>query len=331
MPMGTNKIIDAVKSADLIVRELLAIQPGEEVVLIADPETDIEMVQALSGVSQAVGAECTIAIMPSRPVKESLKMTKFIDKGLEAADVVIGMTKASGAACWSPLISTLKKETGLRFLSMVLRDLDIWTKGGATADYYEILKTGKRLQSLWGKGQEIYLTTEKGTNLKARIGGAPPFIEAGFATKPGQTAAFSDGEVSQGPVQGTAAGIVIVDGPIAHIDLPASPIRLEIEKGRVVKIEGDERGARELRDIVENVKDADNFAEIGIGLNPSCLQNGKFEEEKKRLGNVHIAVGRNTGGYGGTISSLVHLDMVIYDATVKTDRDILLQDGKLCV
>jgi leucyl aminopeptidase (aminopeptidase T) len=329
--MGTNKIIDAVKSADLIVRELLAIQPGEEVVLIADPETDIEMVQALSGVSQAVGAECTIAIMPSRPVQESLKMTKFIDKGLEAADVVIGMTKASGAACWSPLISTLKKETGLRYLSMVLRDLDIWTKGGATADYYEILKSGKRLQSVWEKGQEIYLTTEKGTNLKARIGGAPPFIEAGFATKPGQTAAFSDGEVSQGPVQGTAEGVVIVDGPIAHIDLPASPIRLEIEKGRVVKIEGDERGTRELRDIVENVKDADNFAEIGIGLNPKCRQNGEFEEEKKRLGNVHIAVGRNTGGYGGTIACMVHLDMVIYEATVKTDKDILLQDGKLCV
>jgi leucyl aminopeptidase (aminopeptidase T) len=327
----SNRVIDAVKSADLIVRELLAIQPGEEVVLIADPETDIEMVQALSGVSQAVGAECTIAIMPSRPVQESLKMTKFIDKGLEAADVVIGMTKASGAACWSPLISTLKKKTGLRFLSMVLRDLEIWTKGGATADYGEILKTGRRLQAVWEKGQEIYLTTEKGTKLKARIGGAPPFIEAGYATKPGQTAAFSDGEVSQGPVQGTAEGVVIVDGPIAHIDLPASPIRLEIEKGRVVKIEGDERGSRELRDIVENVKDADNFAEIGIGLNPACRQNGEFEEEKKRLGNVHIAVGRNTGGYGGTIASMVHLDMVIYEATVKTDKDKLLQDGRLCV
>ncbi len=145
--MGTNKIIDAVKSADLIVRELLAIQPGEEVVVIADPETDIEMVQALSGVSQAVGAECTIAIMPSRPVKESLKMTKFIDKGLEAADVVIGMTKASGAACWSPLISTLKKETGVTYLSVMYTHLHSWTKRVSTAQNYEMLKTGKSLQS----------------------------------------------------------------------------------------------------------------------------------------------------------------------------------------
>lgn len=326
-----NKVIDAIKSADMIVRELLAIRAGEEVVLVADPETDMEMVQAISGISQAVGAECTIAIMPSRPVEESLRMTKFIEQGLEAADVIVGMTKASGAACWSPTISRLRREKRLRFLSMVLRDLEIWTKGGATANYHEILAAGQRLQAAWSTGKEIHLTSPKGTDLRAKIDGAPPFIEAGFATQPGTTAAFSDGEVSQGPVEGSAEGIVVVDGPIAHIDLPASPLRLEIEKGRVVKIEGDERGARELRDIVENVKDADNFAEIGIGLNPKCRQNGEFEEEKKRLGNVHIAVGRNTGGYGGTIGCMVHLDMVIYDATVRTDKDVLLQDGRLCI
>ena len=327
----SNKVIDAIKTADMIVRELLAIRAGEEVVLVADPETDMEMVQALCGISQAVGAECTIAVMPSRPVEESLKMTKFIDRGLEAADVMIGMTKASGAACWSPKVSRLRKEKQLRFLSMVLRDLDIWTKGGATANYHEILAAGKRLQAAWARGKKIHLTSKKGTDLKAEITGAPPFIEAGFATQAGSTAAFSDGEVSQGPVQGSAEGVVVVDGPIAHVEMPATPIRLEVKQGKVVRIEGDEKGARQLRNIVENVKDADNFAEIGIGLNPQCRQNGKFEEEKKRLGNVHVAVGRNTGGYGGTIACMVHLDMVIYEATIKTDKDVLLQDGKVCV
>ena len=76
----SNKVIDAIKTADMIVRELLAIQAGEEVVLVADPETDMEMVQAISGIAQAVGAECTIAVMPSRPVEESLQMTRFIDR-----------------------------------------------------------------------------------------------------------------------------------------------------------------------------------------------------------------------------------------------------------
>lgn len=329
--MASNRVIDAIKSAELIVRTLLEVKPGEELVVVADPETDIEMLQAIAGVTQSIGAEYTIAIMPARPVEESLKMTKFIEKGLEAADVVIGMTKASGAACYSPVINRLRKEKGLRQLSMVLRNLDIWTKGGATADYGKMLVTARRLLDVWRKGEEIYVTTKKGTNLKATIGNISPFIEAGFATKPGEEAAFSDGEVSQGPLEGTAEGPVIVDGPVAHIGQPLTPILLEIRRGRVVKIEGDEKGAKQLREIIERVKDANNFAEIGIGINPNCLTTGEFEEEKKRLGNVHIAIGRNTGSYGGTVSSMIHLDMVIYEATVKTDKDTLLLDGKLCV
>jgi len=329
--LGTNRVIDAIKSADLIVRKLLAIQPGEEIVLVGDPETDMEMLHALAGVIQSVGAEYTIAIMPTRPAEASLQMTKFIDKGLEAADVIIGMTAASGAACYSHIIGKLRKKTGLRQYSMVLRDLDIWTKGGATADYGELRKVGEKLREVWARGTEIYLSSPKGTDLKAKLGQAPPFIEAGFATGPGDEAAFSDGEVSLGPNEGTAEGVVVIDGPIAHIGQPATPLRLEFQKGRLIHISGDEKAAAQLQDMINAVKDADNFAEIGIGINPNCLQKGEFEEEKKRLGNVHIAIGRNTGGYGGTVAAQIHLDMVFRDGTVKTDKDTLLKDGKLAI
>ena len=329
--MGTNRVIDAIKSADLIVRKLLAIQPGEEIVLVGDPETDMEMLHALAGVIQSVGAEYTIAIMPTRPAEKSLQMTKFIDKGLEAADVIIGMTAASGAACYGPAINKLRKKTGLRQYSMVLRDLDIWTKGGATADYGELRKVGEKLREVWARGKEIYLSSPKGTDLKAKLGQAPPFVEAGFATGPGDEAAFSDGEVSLGPNEGTAEGVVVIDGPIAHIGQPAMPLHLTFKKGKLVNISGDEMAASQLRDIVNRVKGADNFAEVGIGINPNCLQKGEFEEEKKRLGNVHIAIGRNTGGYGGTVAAQIHMDMVFRDGTVKTDTDTLLKDGKLAI
>jgi leucyl aminopeptidase (aminopeptidase T) len=326
----SNRSIDAIKSADLIARTLLEIKPKEEVLIITDPETDVEMVEALAGVIQTIGAEYTVAMMPTRPIEESLKMPKVIEKGLEAADVVIGMTRASGASIYSPVISKLRKEKGLRQLCMVLRDLDNWTKGGATADYFTVLETAKKIKTLWEKGSDIYVTSKKGTNFKAKIGVAPPFIEAGFAKNPGEEAAFSDGEVSQGLIQGTADGVLVIDGPIAHIGQPASPVRIVVRNGRAVEIEGEEKGGRQLRAILDRVKDADNLAEIGIGVNPSCLKNGQFQEEKKSLGNVHIALGRNTGSYGGTIASMVHLDMVIYEATVKTDKATLLIDGRLC-
>ncbi len=329
--MANNKIVDAIKSSDMIVRELLAVQPGEEVVLVGDPDTDIEMMQALAGVVQSVGAEYNMVIMPTRPPETSLTMTRFIEKGLEDADVFIGLTAASGAACYSPVVQRMRKKRGLRQLSMVLRDLDIWTKGGATADYAAMMKDGIRLKEAWSGARTIHLTSPAGTDLKAELGDSAPFIECGYAKGPGDEGAFSDGEVSLGPNQGTPEGIVVIDGPSAYIGQPATPLKLTFKAGRLVDIAGDMRAGRALRDIVDRVEGADNFAEIGIGLNRASRKEGKFEEEKKAYGTIHIALGRNTGGYGGTVDAQIHIDMVFYNGTVETDKGFLLKDGQLAV
>lgn len=80
-------------------------------------------------------------------------------------------------------------------------------------------------------------------------------------------------------------------------------------------------------------KDSDNIAEIGLGLNPACLFNGDFEEEKKARGTCHIAMG-NGYYYGQPARSTVHIDMVQYNPTVifdeGTDRETLIvKDGKV--
>jgi leucyl aminopeptidase (aminopeptidase T) len=154
------------------------------------------------------------------------------------------------------------------------------------------------------------------------------FVECGFALEAGAEAAFSDGEVSQMPQVNTAEGIIVVDGPIAHIGQPASPISLKVEGGRVVSVSGESPQADELRHIIETIKNADNIAEVGIGLNPACRRNGDFEEEKKARGNVHIAIGDNIF-YGGDVRSPVHMDMVIYQPTVIMDGQKVVDQGRL--
>ena len=329
--MSNSKIIDAIKSAEFVVHKLLAVKAGEEVVIVGDPDTDIEMMQALAGVIQGVGAEYNLVIMPNRPPESSLTMTRFIEKGLEEADVFLGLTKSSGAACYSAVVERLRKGKGLRQLSMVMRDLDILTKGGATADYEAMMQEAQRLREAWSGAKKIHLSSPAGTDLKADLGVTEPFIECGFANGPGGEAAFSDGEVSLGVNQGSAEGVVVIDGPSAYIGQPASPLKLTFKAGRLADISGDMRAGRALRDIVDKVEGADNFAEIGIGLNPACRKLGYFEEEKKAYGAVHIALGRNTGAYGGTVDAQVHMDMVFYDGTVKTDKGLLLKDGSLAI
>ncbi len=322
------RTIDANRSADLIVRRLLAVKPDEQVALICDPHSAMEMVYMIAGVVEAVGAEYTILMQPTRATERKNDLTPIIERGLEGANVMIGLTSSSGAPTYSHVVKQLYDRKQIRSISMVMRSLDNFIEGGARADYVALHAEGKELAAIWEKASEIHITTAVGTDLRAPIAGEEVIIECGFATEPGQEAAFSDGEVSQMPRVNTANGVLVIDGPVAHIGKPDSPITLKIENGRVVDVSGACRQADELRDIIAKIKDADNIAEIGIGLNGSCRRNGDFEEEKKGRGNIHVAIGDNVF-YGGDVRCAVHMDMVIYHPTVTLDNQVVVDDGKI--
>lgn len=318
--------IDVSRSANLIVTRLLAVKPGEQVAIVCDPHSEMRMAYALAGAIESVGAEYTLLMMPTRETARKNDLTPVIEQGLTRADCMIGLTGASGAPTYSAAVKRLYDAKKLRTISMVMRKIENFISGGALADYEALFREGNRLATIWRGAQEIQITTPAGTNLRAPIAGEKVIVECGFATEPGQEAAFSDGEVSQMPRVNSAEGPVVVDGPIAHIGQPSSPITLKVEKGRAVSVAGKSRQAEELRHIIGNIDSAANIAEIGIGLNPMCRRNGDFEEEKKGRGNVHIALGDNVF-YGGDVYSPVHMDMVIYHPTVKMDGRVIVDQG----
>jgi len=314
------------RSAQLIVRRLLAVSAGEQVALVCDGDSEREMIQALTAVIAAVGAEFTVLEQPSRDTSRKNELTPIIEHALEAADCLIGLTGSGGAPTYAKTVKRLLDVRQLRSISMVMRSLDNLTSGGALADYQALHAEGTALAATWQAAGQIRVRSAAGTDLSAPIAGEKVIVECGFATQPGQEAAFSDGEVSQMPRQGAAQGTVVIDGPIAHLGLPETPITLQVEDGRAVAIEGNDPVAGELRRIVTEVAQADNIAEIGIGLNPACRRNGDFEEEKKARGNVHVAIGDNIF-YGGSVECAVHMDMVVYRPTVELDGRAVVTAG----
>jgi leucyl aminopeptidase (aminopeptidase T) len=180
------RIIDATRSAELIIRRLLAVKSGEQVALICDPHSAMEMVYALAGMVESIGAEYTILVQPTRPTTRKNELTPVIEKGLEGADVMIGLTGSCGASTYSHVVKRLYDEKRLRSLSMVMRDMDNFTEGGARADYEALYADGQKLAVIWQQAAQIHWTTPTGTDLRAPIAGEQVIIECGFATHPGQ-------------------------------------------------------------------------------------------------------------------------------------------------
>jgi leucyl aminopeptidase (aminopeptidase T) len=323
-------LADAKKIAQNLIGNYMAVRSNEEVLIVVDPSTDMIMPEALTEAAIECGAECSITIMPDRTEGErATTCTNVVAMGAHAADVYIGMTRSSGASVYDERIFHLVKKNKLRLCSMVMRDLDNYIKGGALADYEALDKEGRELARFWEKRGCVTITSPAGTQLRAMIGRNKPIVECGIAREAGEHMAFSDGETSQAPDQGTMNGKLVIDGPICQLGLPGSPVSMEVKDGRVLSVSGDDRTVVEaLQKIIADIPNADNLAEIGIGLNPESLFNGDFEEEKKARGTCHIALGDNLV-YGGTIKCNVHLDMVMYKPTITMDDIIIVDTGEV--
>ncbi len=89
--------------------------------------------------------------------------------------------------------------------------------------------------------------------------------------------------------------------------------------GPVTAIEGG-RAADLLRGLVEDAGEgADVIAELGIGLNPSVRPRGHVMLDEKAAGTAHVAIGRNTGAYGGDNEAAIHVDMIFAAPEVEVD------------
>ncbi len=325
--MSTTKLSPN-QSAANIVNELIAVKAGERVVVVSDGESPAEMVAALVSELRAVGAEYAVMEQPVRAPHEKNVLHPAIERGLDEADILIGITMSSGAPVYNANVKRLLKAGTLRVMSLAMRDLDTLTAGGATADYRAVRADGERLAKIWSEGSVMRITSDAGTDISAPIASDDAIIECGYVHEAGFMAGCPDGEVSSRPVEGTASGVFVIDGPGAVIGKPEGPIRVYVDKGKVTAIEGDCPQAEQLREIIATVENADHVAEFGIGLNPASRPDGRLQEVKKRRGQVHIALGDNIY-YGGTVKSNVHMDMVVTNPTVTLDDRLLVDRGRV--
>jgi len=198
-------------------------------------------------------------------------------------------------------------------------------------DIYKITELTEKLSDILTKGNQVRVTTKLGTDVTFSIKdrtSAPLRVQH---IVPGAWGAVPDyAEAAIAPVEGSAQGVWIIDTIFEKVGAIKTPVKVTIENGKAVKIEGAEE-AEKIRMIIEEAdENGTNIAELGIGTNHTVKVKTGTIGDKMMMGTAHLAVGKNIN-IGGQTYSDIHHDGVMDKVTIEIDGNVVIKDGKILV
>ncbi len=170
-----------------------------------------------------------------------------------------------------------------------------------TLDYARMTPGMKALKDLMDRTDKVHIKGP-GTDLRFSIKGIGAVTCGGDRNIP-------DGEVFSCPVKDSVEGHVSFNAPTIYQGTAFDSIRLEFERGRIVKATGN--NTKKLNEILDSDAGARYIGEFSLGFNPHILHPMRdilFDE--KIAGSFHFTPGQayEIGGNGN--KSRIHWDMV---------------------
>jgi aminopeptidase len=298
--------------------EAAALQPGEQVLVVVDEPLLEEGSQLAAAVTDAGGRARLEVWTGTRPLAHAPAAV------LEAAD--------DASLAYFLAERPLPEEGGARFelmqrmtghggrqIFMGFVDGEL-LNGELSRPAPDLVEPAQRLLAQVRDAESIRLTGAAGTDLTLRVGGRPWRDDVG-PLRPGRMSNYPGGEIYVAPYSDGADGVLVADLTVPYTveGLVDEPVTIRFERGRVTAIEGG-RAAEMLRRIVEAAGDGgDVVAELGIGLNHTITPRGHVMLDEKAGNTAHVAIGRNTGPYGGDNEATIHIDCVFSQPQVEAD------------
>lgn len=336
------------KTARMLIADVLGITSDDSLVVLFDSRTPIEAVRVYSGIATDLGAESTLIELPRPPAGEAF----FLEPPKPAAAALKAAT--AGIVSWITYTTPLAEavQSGVHILGIPpgpdVPDMLIRTVG--QVDMEKMQRENAKIAEMWTKANELTITSELGTNLKADITGVeirPSKIPPSKPEKGKRWQTFVPWGNSGGACN-SIEGTLVVDGilgsrGIGIFGLPSAPITMEIKNNRITKVRGDSRIWPLLKNYLDSLNDpnAYGFPAHGpaIGLNPNANIGGPAEWERVR-GSINFGVADNSvlrvysgarGAklYGPEIKSKFHWDLQILRGTLRLDDEKVVEDGQL--
>ncbi len=321
------------QGAQKVINDCMGVKEGERVLIIADTEKQ-DIGKALFKAAINVKSEAMFLVMLPRS-RHGEEPPQGITELMKYMNVVVAPTVCS-------LTHTQARReasgVGVRIATMPNISEAMFSKGGLTADFQAVRKRIEEVYEMIKSAETAHITTALGTDLEMKISAERWVMDTGILWKKGEFGNLPAGELFQAPEEGTANGILIVDGAMAGVPKLDKPIEITVKDGFAKKIEGGS-SAHRLREILinaseklnnagDNPKLVFNIAELGIGMNDKAKVIGSPLEDEKVLGTIHVALGDNST-FGGNVRAGIHLDGIVMKPTLMLDDVELIKNGKL--
>ncbi len=316
------------KGAKILVEDCAGVRGGEEVLVVTDAER-LPIAQALCAVAQDLGARATMAVCPPGRI-DNQEPPRPVAEAMRASDVVflpithaLAHTRATRAAIGA----------GARVLSMTAFTPRQMRTGGLMADFRARKPLCDALAARLSAAREVRVENPAGTLLTLGIEGRAGNSHACILEGPGFTA-VPNIEANVSPAEGTAQGVLVVDGSIPYygVGVVEEPVTFRIEGGFVREVAGG-RQAAFLRDLLAAQDDewVYNVAQFAIGLNPECRDfTGEMLNDEGVNGTIHIGIG-TSANLGGDVQAKTHFDAIIRAPSVWFDGAPVIKDGEILV
>jgi aminopeptidase len=308
-------MIDLAPAVRTVVRRCLAVQPGENVVVVVDsPLQDVG--EALRAEAERAQADAVLAVMTPR-TEHGVEPPPPVAEALAASDVFIAPASKSLS---HTAARKRASERGARGATMPTVTADMLARL-MDIDFETMRARSHAIAGLLDAADEAHVTCPRGTDLRIDLRGRRGLADDGDLTARGSFGNLPCGEGFIAPAGGEGT---VVAQSLAGIGL--GDARLTVSGGRLTAASG-ATGEQLYERLTAHGEAGTNLAELGVGTNEKATLTGNVLEDEKILGTIHVAFGASAS-IGGTVAVPIHLDVVVTDASLTVGDTAVLDGGR---
>jgi leucyl aminopeptidase (aminopeptidase T) len=306
---------DLAPAVRTVVQRCLAVQPGENVLVVVD-STLQDVGEALRDEAEHAQADAVLAVMSPR-AEHGEEPPPPIAEALAACDAFIAPTSRSLSHTQARNRAT---ERGARGATMPTVTADMLARLMAI-DFDTMRARSKAVAELLDAADSAHITCPRGTDLTLDLAGRRGIADDGDLTVRG---AFGNLPCGEGFIAPCGGDGTVVAQSLGGLGLGEA--RLTVAAGHLTEANG-ALGEQLYERLIAHGEAGTNLAELGVGTNENATLTGNVLEDEKILGTVHVAFGASAA-IGGTVSVPVHLDVVITDASLAIGDTPVLDGGR---